>query len=157
MQRLNLTNEPFSALNQVIVQADGIGVYQYNINGGPFQSSPVFDNVAPGVHIFQVMDGNMCGKATAELVIIDYPRFFTPNGDGINDTWQIIGGTEITIHSLVVFNRFGKQIADVTTRTKSGWDGMYNGRPMPGTDYWFRLIYSFQSRKRTTTRVYRTL
>ena len=138
-----LTTAPFSAVNQVVVQADGIGEYQYNINGGPFQSSPVFDNVVPGVHLFQVMDGNMCGKATAELVIIDYPRFFTPNGDGINDTWQIIGGNNITIHSLVIFNRFGKQLADVTTRTKSGWDGMYNGRPMPGTDYWFRLIYSF--------------
>ena len=76
----------------------------------------------------------------APVTIIDYPHFFTPNGDGINDTWAIIGQEGIPISQIYIFDRFGKLLAQLDP-DGAGWDCMYNGNQMPGSDYWFKIIY----------------
>ena len=72
--------------------------------------------------------------------MIGYPQFFTPNGDGINDTWQIIGIEGIPISQIYIFDRFGKLLKQLDP-DGIGWDGTYNGAEMPATDYWFKIIY----------------
>ena len=71
--------------------------------------------------------------------MIDYPNFFTPNGDGYNDTWNIIGLNQPEA-KLYIFDRYGKLIKQLST-TGPGWDGTYNGHQLPSTDYWFSLEY----------------
>ena len=71
--------------------------------------------------------------------MIDYPRFFTPNGDGYNDTWQIIGIDTRPLSTIYIFDRYGKLLKDLDP-ISVGWDGTYIGRPMPQTDYWFRVF-----------------
>ena len=83
--------------NQIItVTNDGFGIYEYSLDDGPRQTSNVFTNVSLGDHTIYVWDvtnpNYSCGVQVVEHVqIIDYPHYFTPNGDGIHDTWNIVG------------------------------------------------------------------
>jgi len=74
--------------------------------------------------------------------VIDYPRFITPNQDGYHDTWNIIGiATGDPTAKIYIFDRFGKLIKQISPLGE-GWDGTYNGNPLPSSDYWFRVEYT---------------
>lgn len=114
-------------------------IYQYTLDNGLTQSSNVFTNVAPGPHIVSVTDENGCTNLTKLVTIIGYPTYFTPNGDGYNDTWNVLGlGASAKVF---IFDRYGKLIKQISP-TGQGWDGTLNGQPMISTDYWFTVDYS---------------
>ena len=69
-----------------------------------------------------------------------YPKFFTPNGDGIHDNWNVLGVETLTNPSVFIFDRFGKLLKQLDVNSL-GWDGTFNGRQLPSSDYWFRLDY----------------
>lgn len=126
----------FSDPNNITVTISGIGNYVYILDGGPPQESNIFYNVTLGPHTIEVYDLNGCASATKEIVIIDAPLFFTPNSDGQNDTWHITGVEQLAGTIVYIFDRYGKLIKTLR-HTSQGWDGNYNGRPMPTNDYWF--------------------
>ncbi|WP_273567808.1 T9SS type B sorting domain-containing protein [Maribacter halichondriae] len=84
---------------------------------------------------------NGCGTAT-EIIeingIVDYPKFFTPNQDGVNDTWQI-EQIRIPDTRTYIYDRYGKLLA-VLIGEDERWDGTYRNRRMPSTDYWFKAV-----------------
>ena len=120
----------------------GIGDYEYAIDDitGPYQEDPLFEKVRPGIHTIYVRDKNNCGIAKIEVSVIGYKKFFTPNGDGYHDKWKILGiradfQAKTTIY---IFDRYGKLIKELDPLS-DGWDGTFKGKPMPATDYWFRV------------------
>ena len=126
----------------------GIGDYEFSLDEpfGPYQDEPVFESVKPGIHTIYIRDKNSyytydygCGIAQIDISVIGYRKYFTPNGDGINETWKILGiRSDFNANSNVyIFDRFGKLIKELDPLT-DGWDGTYLGKPMPATDYWFR-------------------
>jgi gliding motility-associated-like protein len=120
----------------------GTGTLMYSLDEGPLQSSNVFTGVSPGVHLVTVIDTEGCTYLTQEVTIIDYPNYFTPNGDGINDTWNIIGLNQPGA-KLYIFDRYGKLLKQLSaTDGSEGWDGTYNQEQLPSTDYWFTLDYT---------------
>lgn len=126
----------FSYPHNITVTVSGIGNYQYQFDDREPQASNVFENVPIGPHTITIIDLNGCNSISKNIVIVDTPKFFTPNGDGHFDTWHITGvnqliGTQINIH-----NRKGKLIK-VLYHNSQGWDGTYNGYNMPASDYWF--------------------
>jgi gliding motility-associated-like protein len=132
----------FSDNQTITVTIDGYGVYEYSLDQGPWQQSNVFTNVSPGTHTVTVRDTNP--DACDELVItdasiVDYPNFFTPNGDGFHDTWNIIGLAD-TGSVIYIFDRYGKLIKQISPDSE-GWDGTFNGVNVPATDYWFTVTY----------------
>ncbi|HSC39762.1 MAG TPA: gliding motility-associated C-terminal domain-containing protein, partial [Chitinophagaceae bacterium] len=67
---------------------------------------------------------------------IKVPNAFSPNGDGINDTWVIQYLDSYPGCTVDVFNRYGQSVYHSTGYTKP-WDGRVNGQPLPiGTYYW---------------------
>ena len=133
--------DDFSTNQNIIVTASGIGVYEYQLDQGLFQDSNIFENVKSGVHTITVRDKNGCGIKTINAIVINYPKFFTPNGDGFNDTWNI---TDLSNHQsaiITIFDRYGKIIKQIKP-TGQGWDGTYNGKEMMANDYWFSVSYS---------------
>jgi gliding motility-associated-like protein len=76
-----------------------------------------------------------------DISVLQIPNYFTPNGDGYNDTWNIIGINSIFYSDakIYVFDRFGKLLSDVDPRG-AGWDGIYNNHPAIATDYWYLVI-----------------
>jgi gliding motility-associated-like protein len=74
-----------------------------------------------------------------------YPNAFTPNGDGQNDEFRAVGNTDnIFSYSLLIFNRWGQLIYE-SNDPNAGWDGRYNGEPMPADTYIYRAIYRIES------------
>jgi gliding motility-associated-like protein len=136
----------FSELQTITVNIVGYGDYQYSLDDGPRQDSNIFTNVALGPHTIRVWD-NAGGVAYSceELVIalvqtIDYPYYFTPNGDGIHDTWNIVGLQNQPGAKIYIFDRYGKLLKQISA-AGNGWDGTYNGYLMPSDDYWFAVDY----------------
>ena len=121
----------------------GIGDYEYAIDdpSGPYQDEPFFEQVRPGIHTIYVRDKNNCGIAQIDVSVIGYKKFFTPNNDGIHDTWRILGIREdFQPNSRVyIFDRYGKLLKELDP-VGEGWDGTFIGRPMPQSDYWFRVF-----------------
>ena len=121
---------------------NGYGAYEYQLdNSGNFQESNVFFNVSSGEHIITVKDilGN-CNDITLTAVVLKYPKFFTPNGDGFNDTWNIWDLRNDSKARISIYDRYGKFIKQFKT-TSFGWDGKLNGIDLPSTDYWFVVNY----------------
>ncbi|WP_417355671.1 T9SS type B sorting domain-containing protein [Flavobacterium sp.] len=114
--------------------------YSLDLPNGPFQESNFFENVQPGPHTIYITDSGNCGITKKEISILSIPKFFTPNGDGIHDTWDIIGMNFkfYSKSSIYIFDRYGKLLASVDPKG-AGWDGMYNGHPLPSTDYWYLI------------------
>ncbi len=133
----------FSDNQTITVLVEGYGDWEYSLDNGPWQSSNVFTGVAPGEHSVRVRDGNeeSCGEqAIAVIRVIDYPPYFTPNGDGVHDTWNIIGLEQEPSAKIYIFDRYGKLLKQISPQG-AGWDGTYNGQPLPSTDYWFTVFY----------------
>jgi hypothetical protein len=69
-------------------------VYSLDYDSG-YQDSSYFPDVTGGTHQVYVKDLNGCGTVgPVEIYVLSVPKFFTPNGDGYNDTWNIKGVTE---------------------------------------------------------------
>ncbi len=97
-----------------------------------------------GVYTVVVNKPGCVANATASTFVqfIDYPHFFTPNGDGFNDTWNFKGLNTCaeSIEKIKIFDRSGKLLKVITT-TGDGWDGTYSGQELPADDYWFTVDY----------------
>ncbi|QKX07253.1 T9SS type B sorting domain-containing protein [Aquimarina sp. TRL1] len=137
---IDVVSGAFSNRATIAVSVSGNGTYEYQLNTGEWQSSNTFTAVEYGTHIIRVRDTYSCGEISVDLTLTaDYPSFFTPNGDGWNDSWAIPEKQGISILDTSIFDRHGKLIRKL--RTGSNWDGTYNGKLMPSSDYWFKVTY----------------
>ncbi|MDT0553252.1 T9SS type B sorting domain-containing protein [Urechidicola vernalis] len=120
----------------------GLGDYEFALDDelGPFQDQSLFEQVMPGLHTIYVRDKNGCGLAMLEVSVIGFSKFFTPNNDGHNDTWTILGVSQdfYPTSLIYIYDRFGKILANVDPLGE-GWDGYYNGVKLPSDDYWFSV------------------
>jgi gliding motility-associated-like protein len=136
----DVVTQAFANNHVIEAIASGSGVYEYSLDGGPWQDSGTFTNVSAGDHEVTARDKNGCGLSAVPVPVtaIDYPLYFTPNGDSYNDTWNIKGiGSSAKIY---IFDRYGKLLKQLSP-TGSGWNGTYNGNMMPTSDYWFVVEY----------------
>ncbi len=131
--------------NLVTINTEGLGNYEYaiEIDGvlSSYQDSPTLTNVPPGFHTVYVRDKNGCiPVVTKDIAVVGFPKYFTPNGDGFHETWNVEGiSTEVMSGSLIlIFDRFGKLLKQLRAGGV-GWDGTFNGRLMPSSEYWYRV------------------
>ncbi|HIE45233.1 MAG TPA: T9SS type B sorting domain-containing protein, partial [Flavobacteriaceae bacterium] len=138
--------------NTIIVEVTGgSGVFEYTLHTIDYagnthttvQNNPRFDNLVAGTYQIEVLDMTGCSISvtTDDIYVLDYPPFFTPNGDLQHDTWQITGANFIPNSKIYIFDRFGKVLAQVDPQSVIGWDGTYNGIQVPASDYWFTCEY----------------
>ena len=129
-----------------------MGDYRFSIEGldGPYLSVSDFNlraqNLDPGVYDIHIRDNNSyfkydygCGILKKTISLIGYKKYFTPNNDGFNDKWKVIGiRPDFNSESRVfIFDRYGKLLKELDPLS-DWWDGTFLGNPMPATDYWFR-------------------
>lgn len=120
----------------VLLSDTSIGNYEYSLDGLHYQISNVFTGLINGVYQVSVRDINGCGIVEDEIYLLTYPKYFTPNGDGINDFWKINFSQYETNLTLKIVDRYGKFIKKLNY-LDIGWDGTYNGQQLPSDDYWF--------------------
>jgi gliding motility-associated-like protein len=91
--------------------------------------------------VVYVRDIQGCGLLNStDLIAITYPNFFTPNGDGYNDTWNISNLDSSFNAKIFIYDRYGKLIKQLNPNDE-GWDGTFTGEMLPSTDYWFKIEY----------------
>jgi gliding motility-associated-like protein len=133
-----------SVNNSVTIQVSGEGEYLFTMDhaNGFYQESNTFTNVRPGFHTIYVQDKNGCGIREQLISVLGFPKFVTPNGDGFNDTWKVYGVNANFNQDIQVkiFDRFGKLLSE-QNNLSLGWDGTFNGYPLPGDDYWFLITF----------------
>jgi gliding motility-associated-like protein len=96
-----------------------------------------------GLHDIYVRDKNGCGSlGPVTVAVLGIPNYFTPNGDGYNDYWNIKGVSAQFnyLSNIYIFDRFGKLLKQIGT-TGLGWDGTFNGYQMPSDDYWYNIKF----------------
>jgi gliding motility-associated-like protein len=144
--------------NPVIVSVDSVGVrdrqviteagkgtapfeFWYDENTANASVDDIFYGLTFTTHVAHVKDINGC-QASYKFILdppaINVPEFFSPNGDGVNDKWVVGSLAEVYPDALVIiYDRFGKELIQFKGGDIDGWDGTYNGVPMPSTDYWY--------------------
>ncbi|WP_420574519.1 choice-of-anchor L domain-containing protein [Kordia sp.] len=138
---IQITTPAFADTHNVVATASGgSGVYEYQLDDGDWQTTGEFLDLRPGEHTVTVRDTNGCGELVRTFELIDYMKFFTPNGDEYHPTWNIIGLRNQPSAKIYIFDRYGKLLKQISPAGQ-GWDGTYNGTPMPSADYWFRVEY----------------
>jgi gliding motility-associated-like protein len=143
-----VVNDDFGTNQSITITANGLGGnYEYQLDNGSFQDSPIFYNVISGMHTITVNDKNGCEPTILEIVVLNYPYFFTPNGDGANDTWNIKDLFQQKDAIIEIYDRYGKLLKQIKPNS-SGWNGMYNTSLMPSDDYWFTVHYSYNNEQR---------
>ncbi|MDC8005727.1 T9SS type B sorting domain-containing protein, partial [Aureisphaera galaxeae] len=143
---VDVTSNAFDGEHSIEATATGDGSYEYQLDDGPFvgagEIAHTFTGVQAGNHTVTIRDINGCGSVTVEVGVIDYPRLLTPNADGFHDEWNIIGiASGDPTAKIYIFDRFGKLLKQISPMGP-GWDGTYNGNPLPSSDYWFRVEYT---------------
>ena len=129
----------------IIVNVSGTGDYEFALGNpdGPYQSQNRFIGLPLGDYRIYIRDRNGCGITEVliqpDLTLDGFPKFFTPNGDGVNDFWQFIppvAGGDFGLETIFIFDRYGTLLAQIDPDS-SGWNGEYQGSPLPASDYWF--------------------
>ena len=118
-----------------LIDEDGLLVAGYQDEG-------YFDNLTGGFYTLYVRDELQCEEVSITIPVLYFPKFFTPNNDGYNDTWEIkgISSTDYTSGQVYIFDRYGKLLKSMTLKNNS-WSGLYNGYRLPASDYWYRIEF----------------
>ena len=140
---INLS-EDFDANQMILVSATGgSGIYEYQLDGGDWQSNALFEYVTGcQEHIVAVRDALGCSTIPeTSIMIMEFPKLFTPNGDGYNDTWNIKCLIDDPTAVVSIFDRYGKLIFQFKP-SRTAWNGTFNGSMLAATDYWFVVKYT---------------
>lgn len=128
--------------NSITVRVENLqsGNYEFALDGFSYQNEPYFSPIAPGMHTLYIKNKENCIISYIMVPVVGYPKYFTPNGDGVNDYWQIKDFYDMfQFHSdIFIYDRYGKLLKQMGTSTM-GWDGSFNGSMLPSDDYWFRV------------------
>ena len=124
----------------IVISSSSLGDYEFSLDGVNYQDSNVFSNLNDGEYTVYVQDKKGCGIVFETFYILDYPKYFTPNNDGYNDTWYIKNLDKRNLENSIItfFDRYGKLIKQISG-TSEGWNGTFNGEILPSTDYWFTI------------------
>ena len=124
---------------QAIVVAESDQPLQFSLDNENFSDQGSFDGLAPGIYTAYVETIDGCGSSSEDFAIFGFSKFFTPNSDGVNDIWDISSLSLIDGAQVSIFDRYGKLVSELSPETSNGWNGMYNKRRMPASDYWYRV------------------
>ncbi|MEM7104638.1 MAG: T9SS type B sorting domain-containing protein [Bacteroidota bacterium] len=143
--------DDINPLQDVSVQLDATGGNSYTWNASSFLSSlgisnPVASGMPVGSTTFTVTTFNEFGCSAQDSVtvnvqpqtVLEIYDLFTPNNDGVNDTWVISYLENIGDYSLIVWDRGGYKILE-STAYSNDWDGTYKGNPVPEGTYWYSI------------------
>lgn len=122
----------------IVVSTANSGNFEYSLDGISFQTNPIFEAVEGGFYTIYVQDNTDCGVVTEDFYHLVIQKFFTPNGDTVNDLFEPDGLEVFNSVSISIFDRYGKLIKFGNTNATS-WDGTFQGERMPEDDYWYLI------------------
>ena len=128
--------------NTATVQISTSGDFIYSLDNLTWQNSNVFTNLNNGNYTVYVKTKLGCIIGSMNFSIFNVTNIFTPNADGINDTWKISGLENYPNSEIKVFDRFGTMVLNKITNGTFEWDGTFNSRHLPTGSYWYVIKVS---------------
>lgn len=128
-------------LNPIIT--GDIKAYQWTPSAGLSDStsaSPMASPLKTTAYTLTVESTDNC-ESSAEVTVtvvnsLNIPSAFTPNGDGINDKWDLIGILAYPNCRVQVYDRYGRLVF-YSKGYSSAWEGSFRGNPLPIGVYYF--------------------
>jgi gliding motility-associated-like protein len=124
--------------NSVTIYTANTGEFEYSIDGIHYQDDNYFGNLSSDIYTVYVKDKKGCGIVQQVIWVLNYPKFFTPNGDGANDTWYIKNLNREHNYKIYINDRYNNLIKIIDSKSNS-WDGRMNGLELVSDDYWFTI------------------
>lgn len=136
--------------------SNGESPYKYSLDGENYDVLDVIlERASIGWNKLYVIDANECGSDKmfeVDPIEIRPEKYFSPNNDGVNEKWEVINLNTYSSYIVEIFTRHGKRIFiqrvgsfntggqnTVEGDEFTGWNGEYNGKPMPSDDYWYLI------------------
>ena len=127
----------------------GISPYTYNWSNN--SASEDLSGLISGIYIVTVTDSNQC--SVSETIFIDdlldncsgnlwLPNVFSPNSDGLNDVFKVLGADLSQSFIFCIYDRWGEKVFE-TTDPHIGWDGTYQGKAMNSAVFAYRVEATF--------------
>lgn len=107
----------------------------------PLSLTPVTSSPSDITYTLHTLSGVNCGEATSSVFVKVYetlsiPNTFTPNGDGVNDYWDIKNIDDYPDAQFNVYDRYGQMVFQSVGYSKP-WDGTYGGKKLPSGTYYY--------------------
>ncbi|GAB1856080.1 hypothetical protein MHTCC0001_09150 [Flavobacteriaceae bacterium MHTCC 0001] len=129
--------------NDIVVTTANSGDFVYALNSGNFIANHIFSNIEGGLYTVSVKERNCPEVITTTHLHFYVPKFFTPNGDNKNDTWDLLGIAYFGTSTVSIFDRYGKLLKYSKNRPFK-WDGTFNNQHLPTGDYWYIIVVDGQ-------------
>lgn len=129
--------------NDIIITPNNTGDFEYSLDGIVYQTSTTFKNIVGGLYTIYAKEKNCPGVITTTYIHFYIPKYFTPNGDHINDTFNLAGIEHYKNSSVTIFDRYGKLLKRSINMPFS-WDGSMKGKQLPTGDYWYIIVIDGQ-------------
>lgn len=129
--------------NEIIVNTSNTGDFLYSLDGISFQSNNTFFNVDGGLYSVVVKHSNCDDESVLQHRHFYIPKFFTPNNDGFNDTFDLSGLQYFSTSEVSIYNRYGK-LLKFSRNSSFSWNGTLNGEDLPSSDYWYVITIENQ-------------
>ena len=139
---VRMISERFIEKNKIEVLVEGESSYEYRLGDGNYQNETIFSDVTAGEHIVYIRDTFQCTEIERQITIVDFPKYFTPNGDLYNNRWSVEGLESLNNYVISIYDRYGKLLFQFDKNNTDGWNGIYNGKNLPEDDYWFKINYT---------------
>ena len=125
--------------NSIVIDVFNEDDHQYSLDGLNYQYSNLFVNKQSGLYTIYVKSIS-CGTVIEQDYFHFYiQKFITPNGDGKNDFFLLNVTQYFTNSEIYIYDRYGKILFSSINRDAS-WDGTFNGKKLPNSDYWYHII-----------------
>jgi len=151
MAQSNILQMPDLGLSNGIAFLDringGIPPYFTTLDGRDTGQDTVFQNLSSGPHTITLEDQNQCFLSfevilESEVPEIEIPNGFTPNGDGMNDIWELSDLSELYPNMQIqVFNRWGQMVFS-SKGYSNPWNGKRHGQDLPTATYYYIIALS---------------
>ncbi|KAB1151693.1 T9SS type B sorting domain-containing protein, partial [Tenacibaculum aiptasiae] len=144
IQALTMTIDD-SQKNKLIANVDfGLPPYNFTVDGVDMGSDNEFTILQTKDYTITVRDARGCEltlTVRGVYVTITVPNIFTPDGDGINDYWYPLEVEDYHNLRVFIYDRYARKIQNFQG-VQQGWDGLYEGKPLPSGDYWYTIYYN---------------
>ena len=117
----------------------GFGDYEFFFNGTSQGPANVFHITVDALVDIRVVDAMGC-EVNIRFPFdfdgrVEMPNYFTPDGDGLNDTWAPNNREFFPQIEIKIYDRYGRVVA-ILDQVRN-WDGTYDGKEVPTGDYWY--------------------
>lgn len=119
------------------------GEYLFSLDQSNWQTSNKFSNLKNGAYTVFVKTNLGCDLGFKSFTIFSLSNIFTPNNDGVNDTWKIPGIENYPNSEIRIIDKNGTVVVEQITKGEAyEWNGESNGRKLPTDSYWYQIRVS---------------